>query len=153
IVPPAHVLIFERSGKVRVERYWDVTFEVMPESARMTEADMVDRFIGLLRQGVERRLMADVPIGFFLSGGLDSSLSTALGAELSPGRIKTFTLTYARGSTTPGKEQDRRWARWVAEQYQTDHHEEVIEFSNFPEGLRKILRSFDEPFAGVTSSY
>jgi len=114
---------------------------------------MVDRFLVLLRQGVERRLMSDVPIGFFLSGGLDSSLSTALAAELSPGRIKTFTLTYGSDSTTPGKEQDRRWARWVAQKYNTDHHEETIAFSNFPDHLRRILRCFDEPFAGVVSSY
>jgi len=119
----------------------------------MSEGEMVERFLQLLRQGVERRLMADVPIGFFLSGGLDSSLSTALAAELSPGSIKTFTLAYANDSTTPGKEQDRRWARWVAAKYGTDHHEEVIEFSNFPENLRRILRCFDEPFAGVVSSY
>ena len=114
---------------------------------------MVDEFLALLRQGVERRLMSDVPIGFFLSGGLDSSLSTALAAEVSPGRIKTFTLTYANESTTPGKEADRRWARWVAERYGTEHHEETIEFSNFPENLRRILTCFDEPFAGVVSSY
>ena len=57
------------------------------------------------RQGVRRRLMGDVPIGFFLSGGIDSSLSTALAAEMSPGPIKTFTLTYGEGSSTDGKEQ------------------------------------------------
>ena len=59
--------------------------------------------------------MSDVPIGFFLSGGLDSSLSTAIAAEAASGPIKTFTLTYGEDSTTPGKEEDRRWARWVAE--------------------------------------
>lgn len=152
-LPPAHRLIFEPGRPVRVERYWDVSFEVRSDVAGLSEDDMVDRFIALLRQGVERRLMSDVPIGFFLSGGLDSSLSTALAAELSPGRIKTFTLTYASDSTTSGKDQDRRWARWVADRYQTDHHEEVIEFGDFPGNLRRILTCFDEPFAGVVSSY
>src|SRR5262245_14406536 len=97
--------------------------------------------------------MSDVPIVFFLSCCLESSLSTALAAELCPGRIKTFTLTYAGESTTPGKEQDRRWARWVADRYSTEHHEETIEFSSFPDNLRHVLRCFDEPFAGVVSSY
>jgi asparagine synthase (glutamine-hydrolysing) len=97
--------------------------------------------------------MSDVPIGFFLSGGLDSSLSTAIAAEAASGPIKTFTLTYGEDSTTPGKEEDRRWARWVAERYGTDHHEEQVAFTGFPESIRSILRCFDEPFAGVVSSY
>ncbi len=67
--------------------------------------------------------------------------------------FKTFTLTYGSESTTPGKEQDRRWARWVAEKYGTEHHEETIQFASFPESIRQILRCFDEPFAGVVSSY
>ena len=153
ILPPAHRLIFEPGKPLRIERYWDVSFDVRPDAESQTEEEMVDRFLGLLKQGVERRLMSDVPIGFFLSGGLDSSLSTALAAEISPGRIKTFTLAYANESSTPGKDADRRWAQWVAEKYGTEHHEETIEFSNFPENLRKILTSFDEPFAGVVSSY
>jgi asparagine synthase (glutamine-hydrolysing) len=152
IVPPAHRLIFEPGVPVRLERYWDVSFDVGADADRTSEEEIVDHFLALLRQGVKRRLMADVPIGFFLSGGLDSSLATVLAAELS-GRIKTFTLTYATESTTEGKEQDRRWARWVADKYGTDHHEEVISFSNFPDSIRKILTCFDEPFAGVVSTY
>jgi asparagine synthase (glutamine-hydrolysing) len=153
ILPPAHRLVFEPGKPLRIERYWDVGFDVRADYEQLAEEEMVDRFLALLKQGVTRRLMADVPIGFFLSGGLDSSLSTALAAEVSPGRIKTFTLAYANESTTPGKEADRRWARWVAEKYGTEHHEETIEFSNFPDSLRKILICFDEPFAGVVSSY
>jgi asparagine synthase (glutamine-hydrolysing) len=153
ILPPAHRLVFEPGKPLRIERYWDVGFDVRPDAEHLTDEEMVDRFLSLLRQGVERRLMSDVPIGFFLSGGLDSSLSTALAAEVSPGQIKTFTLAYANESTTPGKEADRRWARWVAEKYGTEHHEETIEFSSFPENLRNILTCFDEPFAGVVSSY
>jgi asparagine synthase (glutamine-hydrolysing) len=153
ILPPAHTLIFKPGEPLCIQRYWDISFNPAADADAIPEGEMVDRFLDLLRQGVERRLMSDVPIGFFLSGGLDSSLSTALAAELSRGRISTFTLTYASASTTPGKEQDRRWARWVAEKYGTEHHEETIEFSNFPENLRRILRCFDEPFAGVVSSY
>ena len=137
ILPPAHRLVFERGRPLRIERYWDVGFDVRADYEQLPEEEMVERFLALLKQGVTRRLMADVPIGFFLSGGLDSSLSTALAAEVSPGRIKTFTLAYANESTTPGKEADRRWAGWVAEKYGTEHHEETIEFSNFPDNLRR----------------
>ena len=152
ILPPAHRLVFKPGKTLAIERYWDLSFDP-PRGEQMSEEDAVDQLIALLRQGVERRLMSDVPIGFFLSGGLDSSLSTALAAELSPGRIKTFTLTYGSDSTTVGKEQDRRWAQWVAERYQTEHHEESVAFGGFAESAPKILGHFDEPFAGVVSSY
>ena len=56
-----------------------------------------------MRRAVSRRLMSDVPVGFFLSGGIDSSLTTALAAEVAPSRVKTFTLTYADGADDAGK--------------------------------------------------
>jgi asparagine synthase (glutamine-hydrolysing) len=153
ILPPAHRLIFEPGTPLRVERYWDVSFAPDPMVTDLSDEAATAEVRRLLQQGVERRLMSDVPIGFFLSGGLDSSLSTAIAAEAASGPIKTFTLTYGEESTTPGKEEDRRWARWVAERYDTDHHEEQVTFAGFPESIRKILRAFDEPFAGVVSSY
>ncbi len=152
MLPPAHRLTFRPGEQPVISRYWDLDFTVDPDLDRQPDEVLTDEVIRLLGQGVKRRLLSDVPIGFFLSGGLDSSLSTALAAEAA-GRIKTFTLTYSQQSTTPGKEQDRRWARWVAEKYGTEHHEETIEFSNYPDNLRKILGCFDEPFAGVVSSY
>lgn len=152
MLPPAHRLTFRPGELPVISRYWDLDFTVDPDLDRQPDEVLTDEVIRLLGQGVKRRLLSDVPIGFFLSGGLDSSLSTALAAEAA-GRIKTFTLTYSQESTTPGKEQDRRWARWVAEKYGTEHHEETIEFSNYPDNLRKILGCFDEPFAGVVSSY
>lgn len=153
ILPPAHSLVYLAGKEPEIRPYWNLDFSAAGERANWPEEDLVDHLLTLLRQGVERRLMSDVPIGFFLSGGLDSSLSTALAAEMSPGRIKTFTLTYGHGSTTEGKEQDRRWARWTAERFGTEHYEETVEFSNFPDNLRRIIACFDEPFAGTISTY
>ena len=153
ILPPAHMLTYRAGHEPIVTRYWDLDFSGTEECAGMTEEEIIDRLLMLLRRGVQRRLLSDVPIGFFLSGGIDSSLSTVLAAELSPAKIKTFTLTYSQESTTEGKEEDRRWARWVAERYETEHHEETIQVSNFPENLRRILTCFDEPYAGVVSTY
>ena len=99
---------------------------------RRAKRQMVDRFLELLRRGVARRLMADVPIGFFLSGGIDSSLSTALAAEVSPAGSRRSRSPTPNESTTPGKEDDRRWARWVAEKYGTEHHEETIAYQQLP---------------------
>lgn len=153
MLPPAHILKYRAGQEPVVRRYWDLDFSGTPASADMTEEDITERLLVLLRQGVQRRLLSDVPIGFFLSGGIDSSLSTVLAAELSTTKIKTFTLTYSSDSTTEGKEEDRRWARWVAERYGTEHHEETIQVANFPDNLRRILGAFDEPYAGVVSTY
>ncbi len=152
MLPPAHQMVIAPGKAPVISRYWEPDFSVDPHLAATPEPELVDEFLRLFKRGVQRRLMSDVPIGFFLSGGLDSSLSTAVAAEMS-GRIKTFTLTYASGSTTSGKEADREWANFVARKYGTEHHEESIEFGNYPAHLRRILESFDEPFAGVVSSY
>ena len=152
MLAPAHRLVFRPGTRPVTSRYWSLSFA--SRNGRVPdEREVVDELLSRLRTAVRRRLMSDVPIGFFLSGGIDSSLTTALAAEIAPDRIKTFTLTYDDGATTSGKEQDRRWAGWVAERYGTDHCEERISVSNYPEQLRAILRSFDEPFAGVVSTY
>src|ERR1044072_241633 len=153
MLPPGHVLEFQLGEEPKIRRYWDVDFSPQSETANAPEEELVERLLALLRQGIERRLMSDVPIGFFLSGGIDSPLSTVLAAEISSTPIKTFTLTYTGDSTTAGKEQDTRWARWAAARYGTEHHEERGEFSNFPENLRRIIQCFDEPFCGTVSTY
>jgi asparagine synthase (glutamine-hydrolysing) len=151
MLPPAHELVYRPGAVPKLTRYWHVSFA--PHEPEPDESAAVDELLVRMRRAVSRRLMSDVPVGFFLSGGIDSSLTTALAAEASPTPIKTFTLTYAADATTAGKEGDRRWARWVAERYRTEHHEEAVEVADFPASLRRILRAFDEPFAGVVSTY
>jgi asparagine synthase (glutamine-hydrolysing) len=152
MLPPAHRLVYRHGSPPVVTRYWNLSFA--PRNGHMPDDDeAADELLARMRAAVRRRFMSDVPVGFFLSGGIDSSLTTALASEVAPSRVKTFTLTYADEATTAGKEQDRRWARWVAERFGTEHHEETISVSNYPESLRKILRAFDEPFAGVVSTY
>jgi asparagine synthase (glutamine-hydrolysing) len=152
MLPPAHMLVYQRGAEPRISRYWDVDFSPAA-SASADEEELVDEFLQLMRASVQRRLMSDVPIGFFLSGGIDSSLTTALAAEATSDPVKTFTLTYSNESTSEGKEQDRRWARWVSQRYATESYEEQITFSRFPDTIQKILKCFDEPFSGVVSTY
>jgi asparagine synthase (glutamine-hydrolysing) len=152
ILPPAHQLVYRPGYDPTISRYWNLSFAPVNGSAR-DEQDIVDEFLVRMRRAVGRRLMSDVPVGFFLSGGIDSSLTTALAAEACSSPLKTFTLSYAGRATTAGKEADCRWARWVAARYGTEHHEETIDVANYPASIRKILRAFDEPFAGVVSTY
>lgn len=155
ILPPAHLLIYrEQDGKaeITVRRYWQLDFgRVWTEG--LSENEIVDRLLNTLRQGVERRLISDVPIGFFLSGGVDSSLCAAIAATASKQPIETFTLGYGPESTTPAKDQDRQCAAQIARHYGTKHHEEIIESSHLEDDLHDIIRHFDEPFAGVVSAY
>ena len=150
---PAQTLTWTRGASPRIETYWAPSWSPDPALKNADEEEIAFRIASALREGVRRRLVSDVPIGFYLSGGVDSSFSTALAATLSPGRIKTFTLTYDAASTTAGKEEDRRWARTVAERYGTEHHEEELTAGRFAEEFPRILRHFDEPFAGVVSPY
>ena len=152
ILPPGHVLTFSH-GRIDIRQYWSADFSGRADLASASEDELVDRFLELFRQGIERRLMSDVPMGFFLSGGIDSSLATAMAAELSSNPVKTFTLTYDDGSTTEGKELDRRWARWAAKRYATESYEEAIGAFSFPDAVQSVIRCFDEPFAGVISTY
>ncbi len=155
-VPPGHRLEVELDGegraRARLVRYDVVRF--LPSAGDpVDEQAWVERLTDALRTAVQRRLVSDVPIGFFLSGGVDSSLVTALAAQVAGTRIRTFTLTYDEESTTEGKELDRRCAREVARRYGTDHHEETLSQTQLMKELPEILLHFDEPFAGVTSTY
>jgi len=151
MLPPAHQLIWE-DGRIRsIEPYWKLDWT--PLEGELDEQELADELLARLQRGVQRRLLADVPVGFFLSGGLDSSLATALAASSSSQKIKTFTLRYRADSSTPGKELDLACARQIARQYDTEHYEEELDFSRFQDELPAILTHFDEPFGGVMSTY
>jgi len=152
-LPPAHALSFRHHDGLRIERYWKVHFSSDERTERLTEEEHVEELLRVLRKAVKRRLISDVPIGFFLSGGLDSGLSTALASELSTKQIETFTLTYPMEKSSEGKRLDQEEARKISQIYGTKHHEEIIDFPNFPEEFPRIISCFDEPFSGVVSTY
>lgn len=150
-LPPAHQLVWQDGQIVSLAPYWQLNWAPMEGEA--SEAELAKALVDKLSKGLQRRLIADVPIGFFLSGGLDSSLSTALAATSSSQKVKTFTLHYSKESSTPGKELDLRCAREIAKKYDTEHYEEELDFSRFQDELPHILSHFDEPFSGVVSTY
>jgi len=153
ILPPAHTLTWQKGSSPTIARYWSLSWAPDPYFDSVGEEEAAERVAATLEGAVRRRFLSDVPVGFYLSGGLDSSLSTALAARIAGHRIQTFTLTYANDSTTAGKSNDQLFARQVADRYGTEHHEEEIAAPNFAEELPRILRSFDEPFSGVVSPY
>jgi len=124
-LPPGHTMTVTEAGAEAPRTYWRARFSSLgpaPFSA-MTDHEAEERFRALLRAAVERRLVADVPLGAFLSGGLDSSTVVALMSEAAGGRVKTFTIGFA-GHT---EYDEREHARVVAERFSTEHTEFVVE--------------------------
>lgn len=140
---PGHRMICE-GGTVRTERYWRPAFA--PRGGRPTERieAYAEAFREQLRRSVRLQMRSDVPVGVFLSGGLDSGSLVATAAEMASGRLQTFTI----GFDSPSYD-ERRYARATAERYGTEHHEFVIG----PDDLRRsgeLLSHFGEPFGPFT---
>jgi asparagine synthase (glutamine-hydrolysing) len=141
---PAHVLVFEPGGSPQLHRYWS------PPAPRPRRRGARDGRIGLddaaaqlrplLREAVARRTVADVPVGAFLSGGIDSGAVVATLAELSPRPVPTFTIGFA-----DARFDERRYARLVAERYRTDHHEFVVA-PDAVELIERLIWHHDQPF-------
>jgi asparagine synthase (glutamine-hydrolysing) len=142
---PGHTLLW-RDGEVRVERYWDVTFAGGGESEGRREEDLIEEWAELFRTSVRLRLMADVPLGMFLSGGIDSSAIAAVMSQLVDEPIKTFSVAFAEREAN-----ELEYARMVAAQLGTDHHEVVLSPEEFFEALPQLVWHEDEPLAHLAS--
>jgi asparagine synthase (glutamine-hydrolysing) len=137
---PGHTLTW-KDGTVRIRKYWDLYF--IPDRGK-DENYFIDASMELLQESVKMRLMSEVPLGAFLSGGIDSSAIVALMSRVSSGTVNTFCMGF--GGDTGGYLDEREYARMVAERYSTNHRE--FEVVPTPKGLvEKIVRAFDEPFA------
>lgn len=137
-LPPGHRLVLE-DGDARVERYWSLRPE--PDTRRGTERDWADGLDEVLRRAVRRQMVSDVPLGAFLSGGLDSSLVVAL-MQATGAAVRTFAI----GFEGMGDYDERPWARRVAQRFGTKHEEFVVA-PRAADDLPEILRHFDQPFA------
>ncbi|GAB4114331.1 MAG: amidotransferase 1, exosortase A system-associated [Acidobacteriota bacterium] len=135
---PAHYLTAE-DGAVRVRRYWDLRFERGPQTAEFAEA--VGALDGLLRTTVRNHLIADVPVGVLLSGGVDSTGVLSYAAEESGNRISTFTVGFS------GEEfaDERPYARLAVERFGTEHHEVTFGAREFLDFLPHYAWHMEEP--------
>ena len=138
----AHVAVFEKAKDPSIRRYWS-----KPEGPehRGSEEDAALELRAILERAVRRRLLADVPLGAFLSGGMDSSAVVALMARQSTRPIRTFSVGFPHASDS-----ELPWARLVARRYGTDHHEAVVgpDVSHI---LHETVRHHGEPFADSSS--
>lgn len=144
---PGEMAVFADSS-LRTNRWWQLRFR---ENLEISATEAATRTTELLSDSVKSHLLADVNVGAFLSGGVDSSAIVALASTLSATPIKTFTLIYDHGHI--GKDEDRRYAQLISKQYRTDHFEYVLRPSDLEEELDNVITSFDEPFSGVISTF
>ena len=139
-LPPAHYLrVRLRDGREELERYWQLQPQQEPASISFEDAKL--ELVRRLRRSVKLRKVSDVPLGVFLSGGLDSSAITALLAEVSESPVNTFSVGFRERSFS-----ELHRARRVAKLYSTNHRERVIE-PQPQESLQILAHHFDEPFA------
>lgn len=136
-LPPAHLLIADRHG-TRLQRYWSLSYE---PKLQIGEGEAVERVRELLEAAVRKRLISEVPLGAFLSGGVDSSAVVALMARVSGRPVKTFSIGFEdpRYNELPD-------ARRVAKAFNCEHHEFIVR-PNILEMLPAMVRHFGEPFA------
>jgi asparagine synthase (glutamine-hydrolysing) len=139
---PGHALTFDvAAGVAHTSAYWTLpAARAVPPAA--TDAELTDRLDALLAEAVQSRMVADVPIGVMLSGGIDSSLVTAMAARASSKPVKTFTISFpGHGAFDEGP-----YARTVASHFGTEHCELVAEPATV-DLLPALARQFDEPIA------
>jgi asparagine synthase (glutamine-hydrolysing) len=137
-VPPATIITF-RNSQLFFDRYWSIKKEASIAASDETEKE--DHFRKLLLEAVRIRLVADVPLGVLLSGGLDSSAIVALMVQVTDQPIKTFSVGF--GET----DDELKFARLVARKYRTEHQEIIIRPKKIQEVLEKIVWHQDEPLA------
>jgi len=135
-LPPAHFGVFE-NGRLQIERYWELTYR--PE--KWTEQAAIERLEELLKESVRLRLISDVPLGAFLSGGIDSSTIVALMSELSDRPVKTFTIRFEEEEYT-----EAEFAQSVASRFGTEHEELTVK-PEYTDVLSKLIWHYSEPFA------
>jgi asparagine synthase (glutamine-hydrolysing) len=136
-LPPAHYAIYERDT-LQIEQYWDVDYR---RKVPISEGDALDALEEKLTEAVRLRLIADVPLGALLSGGVDSSVVVALMAKLSSQPVRTFSIGFEEEAYN-----ELPWARQAAQRCQTLHHPEIVR-GDLEHLLPALVRHYGEPYA------
>lgn len=141
---PGHTLTFG-DDRVEINRYWDISFDRDAVSPR-SDREWIEEWSSLFTESVRLRLMADVPLGMFLSGGIDSSAIAAEMSRMVDGRVKTFSVAFEEREAN-----ELRYARLVSDRFGTDHHEVIVSPHSFFEALPRLIWHEDEPIAHPSS--
>ena len=141
---PGHWMEVDRNGHVQIERYWDLPVN-QSEVAR-PESYYIQTFREMLEQAVSSHLMSDVPLGVFLSGGVDSSAVAALMTKIRRAPVETFSVGYSEDEYS-----ELPYARIVAQHLNSIHHEVLVSQQDFFDTLPQLIRHEDEPIVWPSS--
>jgi asparagine synthase (glutamine-hydrolysing) len=147
-LPPGHTLTWQ-DGRIKIRQYWDVRFADAldaPAAGSTAERALVDEYRERFTEAVRLRLMSDVPLGMFLSGGIDSAAITATMATLVKEPIRTFSVAFAEREAN-----ELEYARLVATAYRTEHREVIVTPAQFFAELPRLVWHEDEPIAHPSS--
>lgn len=144
---PGHY-IKAAAEKISIHSYWDLTKNISNASAGKSYKEICKDVNLLLTKAVERRLIADVPFGAFLSGGIDSSAIVGLMSKVSSEKVRTFSVTFDESEFSEAK-----YARLIAEKFNTDHHEIKLTPSDFLKEIPNALKAMDHPSGDGPNTY
>lgn len=146
-LPAGHILTYDLVAHYcTTTPYWSFALRPDPRLEEAPEPQLAEQLRDLIQQSVRRRLLADVPLGFFLSGGVDSSVVVACAAQISdPRRLKTFTIGFTERSFD-----ESAHARAVAQHLGTDHREKILSIEGARHLIREVLGRLDEPLADAS---
>jgi len=147
-VPKGCIIRFDIINKKKdLIKYWNTETKIISNLTIRNEEEYINEIEDLLINSLRRRFVSDVPVGVFLSGGIDSSLITALSQKALGTNVKTFTVGFHN------KEFDESFhAKQIAEYLETEHHEIIFDSNNLLELIPDLVEVFDEPFADNSSS-
>lgn len=140
---PGHALII-KDHKLAIKEYWDFCGV---KTNSISDADAQDQFVELLKESIRLRLMSEVPLGIFLSGGVDSSAIVALMSNMTTEQVKTFSVGY-KGDAV---ENEFEYARMVSQRYKTKHYEFLLDAEDFLGFIPKLVWHLDEPIADAST--
>src|SRR3954452_10577238 len=142
-LPPATILTIEPEGRQQQQTYWSLAVETRPEDTGTSESEWCEQVIAKLEAAVQRRMVADVPVGVLLSGGLDSSLLVALLAKRGQSGLKTFSIGFESLGGVEGDE--FRFSDLIAKQFGTEHHRIRVDASAALDALPSTIAAMAEP--------
>ena len=148
-LPPGYYLLCRADGQVEIKKYWDVTYGGEDDKS---EGYYVEGIRERMLRAVERRLISDVPLGAFLSGGVDSSIVVGLMSQIMNRPVDTYVVGFDVGEGSPKFNVDREHARLAARHFGTNHHEVVIsQADRIADLLPALVRQMDEPISNPTA--
>lgn len=145
---PGEHLVRDRNGRIKRSLYWEIDAS---HELKISELEAAEEIQRLLKSSVQYRMISDVPLGAYLSGGVDSSAVVGIMSRFRKKALDTFSLTYRDGLSN--KEMDRASAFQMAKRYRTVHREYKLGVQEFWDDLDNVIGGFDEPFGGTVSTF